>query len=49
VATDAPVHLDGGQLPSVPADPVRVAELDERWDLGSSLGRMLSALAAAPD
>lgn len=48
VATDAPVRLDGGLLPSVPADPVRVAELDERWDLGSSLGRMLSALAAAP-
>lgn len=48
VATDAPVGLDGGTLPSVPADPKRVAELDERWDLGSSLGRALSALAAAP-
>lgn len=48
VATDAPVRLDGGLLPSVPADPRRVAELDERWDLGSSLGRVLSALAAAP-
>ncbi len=47
VATDAPVRLDGGLLPSVPADGRRVAELDERWDLGSSLGRMLSALAAA--
>jgi 5'-3' exonuclease len=50
VATDAPIILQGdGALPSIPADPVRVAELDERWDLGSSLGRMLSALAAAPD
>jgi 5'-3' exonuclease len=47
VATDAPVRLDGGMLPSVPADGRRVAELDERWDLGTSLGRMLSALAAA--
>ena len=26
----------------------RIAELDERWDLGSSLGRVLSALASAP-
>jgi len=46
VASDAPVTLAGGELPSVPADPGRVAELDERWDLGSSLGRALSALAA---
>jgi hypothetical protein len=35
-------------LPSVPPDGRRVAELDERWDLGTSLGRMLSALAASP-
>jgi 5'-3' exonuclease len=48
VATDAPVKLTGGELPSTPADPARVAELDQRWDLGSSLGRALSALAAAP-
>ena len=48
VAADAPVKLAGGELPSVPADPGRIAELDERWDLGSSLGRVLSALAAAP-
>jgi hypothetical protein len=32
----------------VPRDPTRVAELDARWGLGSSLGRALSALAAAP-
>jgi 5'-3' exonuclease len=48
VATDAPVKLAGGELPSVPADPSRVAELDQRWDLGSSLGRALAALAARP-
>ncbi|HUA42685.1 MAG TPA: 5'-3' exonuclease [Streptosporangiaceae bacterium] len=48
VATDAPVKLSGGELPSIPADPARVAELDGRWDLGSSLGRALSALAASP-
>jgi 5'-3' exonuclease len=48
VATDAPVKLEGGELPFTPADPARVAALDERWDLGSSLGRVLSALASAP-
>jgi 5'-3' exonuclease len=47
VATDAPVKLSGGELPSIPADPARVADLDQRWDLGSSLGRALSALAAS--
>lgn len=48
VATDAPVPHTGGDLPSVPADPAAVADLDERFALGSSLGRLLSALAAAP-
>jgi 5'-3' exonuclease len=48
VATDAPVKLEGGDLPSVPANPSRIAELDQRWDLGSSLGRALAALAASP-
>ncbi len=47
VATDAPVKLAGGELPSVPANPARIAELDQRWDLGSSLGRALAALAAS--
>jgi 5'-3' exonuclease len=46
VATDAPVGEPGGWLPSVPAEPARIAELDQRYDLSSSLGRMLSALAA---
>jgi 5'-3' exonuclease len=48
VATDAPVRPDGGWLPSVPEDPARFAELDERYDLSSSAGRLLSALAADP-
>ncbi len=48
VATDAPVRPDGGWLPSVPVDPARFAELDERYELGSSAGRLLSALAAGP-
>jgi 5'-3' exonuclease len=48
VATDAPVHADGGWLPSVPAKPSRFAELDQRYELSSSAGRLLSALAAAP-
>jgi 5'-3' exonuclease len=48
VATDAPVSQDGGWLPSVPAEPARFAELDERYELGSSAGRLLSALAAGP-
>jgi 5'-3' exonuclease len=47
VATDAPVPAAGGELPARPADPRKLAELDERWGLGSSLGRLLSALAAA--
>jgi len=47
VATDAPVLAEGGWLPSVPADPGRVAELDQRYDLGSSMGRLLSALASS--
>jgi len=48
VATDAPLPPAGGQLPVTPADPRRLAELDERWDLGSSLGRMCGALASRP-
>jgi 5'-3' exonuclease len=44
VATDVPLPPAGGQLPSTPADPDAVAALGERWGLGSSLRRMLSAL-----
>ncbi len=47
VATDAPVSAEGW-LPSVPAQPGRIAELDQRYGLDSPLGRMLSALAASP-
>jgi 5'-3' exonuclease len=49
VATDAPLPPLDGRLPAVPADTRRLAELDEHWDLGSSLGRMCGALAARPD
>jgi len=48
VATNAPVKLTGGDLPSTPPDPAKVAALDERFGLGSSLARMLAALASAP-
>ena len=44
VATDAPVPAVNGTLPLTPAAPDRLAELDERWDLGSSLRRALTAL-----
>jgi hypothetical protein len=33
-----------GTLPLTPAAPDRLTALDERWDLGSSLRRALSAL-----
>jgi len=49
VATDAPLPAVDGRLPVTPADARRLAELDERWDLGSSLGRMCAALKARPD
>jgi hypothetical protein len=49
VADDAPLPPVNGHLPVTPADPRRLAELDQRWDLGSSLGRMSAALAARPD
>jgi len=48
VATDAPVSPAAGDLPSRPADPKLLAALDERWGLGSSLGRLLSAMASNP-
>jgi 5'-3' exonuclease len=49
VASDAPVTASDGDLPVRPPDPAALAALDERWDLGSSLGRMMSALAVRPD
>jgi 5'-3' exonuclease len=44
VATDAPLPEVDGSLPLTPAAPGRLAALDQRWDLGSSLRRALAAL-----
>jgi 5'-3' exonuclease len=49
VARDAPVPAADGELPVRPPDPAALAALDERWGLGNSLGRMLSALSVRPD
>jgi 5'-3' exonuclease len=48
VATDAPLPSSDGRLPAVAPDPAKLAELGERWGLGSSLTRMTAALAAGP-
>ncbi len=46
VAADAPVNLDRDDtLPSAPVDPDRLAELAERWGLGSAATRLRAALA----
>ncbi|EFL07936.1 DNA polymerase I [Streptomyces sp. AA4] len=48
VAVDAPVVQSGPDaVPSAPADPDRVAELAERWNLGRSVERLLAALPGA--
>lgn len=48
VAVDADVHLDRDDaLPAVPADPDRLAELAERWGLGSTMERLHTALERA--
>jgi 5'-3' exonuclease len=47
VADAAPLPPVDGKLPATPPDPGRLAELGERWGLGSSLGRFVSALAQA--
>jgi 5'-3' exonuclease len=44
VADDAPLPPVDGQLAKSPADPERLADLDERWNLGSSLRRMVAAI-----
>ncbi|HCU94016.1 MAG TPA: flap endonuclease, partial [Actinobacteria bacterium] len=46
VATDAPVPAVDGTPPVTHADKDRLAALDARWDLGSSLRRALDALGA---
>jgi 5'-3' exonuclease len=48
VARDAPVPPVDGRLPVRPPDPAALAALDARWDLGNSLGRLMSALAVRP-
>jgi 5'-3' exonuclease len=45
VAGDAPVPEVTGQLPVSDADPDRLAALDARWGLGSSLRRAASTLS----
>jgi 5'-3' exonuclease len=45
VVQDAPVPEVDGTLPVTPADPGRLAELGERWGLGSSLSRYLTAVS----
>jgi 5'-3' exonuclease len=45
VAADADVRMSGeDQVPAVAADPDRVAELGQRWNLGRSVERLLAAL-----
>ena len=47
VADNAPLPPVDGQLPAVPADADKLREFGERWGLGSSLGRFLSAVSAS--
>jgi 5'-3' exonuclease len=47
VADDAPVPEVDGTLPAVPADAARLKELGERWGLGSSLSRFVTAVSQA--
>ena len=45
VVEDAPLPDVEGTLPVVPADPGRLEELGERWGLGSSLSRFVTAVS----
>ncbi len=48
VAVDAPVEQSRpDKVPAKPADPDRVAELAERWNLGRSVDRLIEALPGA--
>ncbi len=47
VVEDAPLPEIDGKLPVVPADAGRLKELGERWGLGSSLGRFVTAVSQA--
>jgi 5'-3' exonuclease len=48
VADDAPLPDVDGRLGQSPADPAKLEDLGERWGLGSSLRRMVAALAERP-
>ncbi len=45
VADDVPLAPVAGRLPAVPPQPAAVQELGERWRLGSSLSRFMSAVS----
>jgi len=47
VADDAPLPEVDGTLPAVPPDAARLQELGDRWGLGSSLGRFVTAVCPA--
>ena len=47
VADDAPLPPVDGKLPAVPPDAGRLKDLGERWGLGSSLSRFVSAVSQA--
>ncbi len=47
VIEDIPLPEIDGKLPVVPADAGRLKELGERWGLGSSLGRFVTAVSQA--
>jgi 5'-3' exonuclease len=47
VVEDVPLPEIGGQLPVRPADAGRLKELGERWGLGSSLNRFVTAVSQA--
>jgi len=46
VRTDVPLPAYDDALPARPADPGRLVDLGERWNLDSPLNRLLAALAA---
>jgi len=47
VPHDAPLPDVDGTLPAVPPDAARLKELGERWGLGSSLTRFVTAVCQA--
>jgi 5'-3' exonuclease len=48
VARDIPLDRSGLALPAAPADPGVLAELTERWGLGSPASRLTEVLASTP-